>query len=382
MNKRVGNIILIIWLTDSNPMISGYYIDGEQMEMINRKKILIYDYLFVQGHMHPNMHYINLLSNNYDVYVASINGYFNCFSENNNIKIIDIYTRFSVRELRKKRRYQIQVSAAISKAARKNAINHILFLSYDTPSFFISRLFYKRGCMLVIQEHNNIDRLKQRKIELWMYKSFANKTKHIVYEKFMKESLVRNYAVNEKMIFVLPRAKYAYNICRTQKKYSAIGLSGSNDMLFVDKIIHYAEKNAAHLKGINILLKTSGNFSGNAIVKIINKRVTDEEYEELFNSTRIILDPLPSTFEYRMSAVLFEGLSSRKIIIGTDTMIIRDFALRYPHICFVAGNEGELFKIIQNISPIETEEEKIEFDKFNDDYNDEKTMCVFSSIFG
>lgn len=351
------------------------------MKVRNKKKILIYDYLFVQGHIHPNAHYINLLSKRYDVYVISINGYYNCFLQNNNIKIIDIHTRYSVQKLRKKRIYQIHFCAAVSKIVKERNIDQILFLSYDTPSFSISRLFFRRECTLVIQEHNNIDRLKQRKIELWLYKSFANRTKHIVYEKFMRDALVSNYAVKAKRIYVLPRAKYAYMVHRTEKKYSAIGLSGSNDMLFVDEIVRYSEKNAASLEGIRILLKAVEKFSDNAIVRIVNKRVSDEEYEEFFNSTRVIIDPLPSTFEYRMSAVLFEGLSSRKIIIGTNTLIIREFASRYPHICFVAGNAEELFKIIQNVSPTETEEERIEFDKFNNDYSDEKTMNVFSSIF-
>lgn len=342
--------------------------------------VLVYDYLFVKGHIHPNNHYIKLLSDKYNVFVISINGYFNYLSNDENITIIDLKTKYSVDELRNNRILQILFCKKVVRKIKEYEIDYLLLLSYDTISFSIAYpLLHKKN--IVLQEHNNIDRLKKRKIELYLYKSFANKTKHIVYEHFMKESLVNEYHISEENIYVLPRAKYAYRIRESKKKYSAIGLSGSNDSSFVEGIVKYSEENNERLRGLRILIKDKKAVSNNSVVEIIKDRVSDDEYEELFNSTRVVLDPLPDSFENRMSAVMFEALSSRKIVIGTNVKIIECFSKKYPHICYSVCNAEEMFEVIKKIESNETSIEKSEFDSFNMDYCDEKTMQVFEKIF-
>lgn len=342
-------------------------------------KILVIDSLFVLGHIHPNTHYINLLAMDHSVSVVSICGLFKELP--GTINVVEIETPYQIKDFQKSRTTQIKFWKDLGKHIELGEYDAFVFLSYDIVTFAISRLFLPKDKIVVIQEHNNIDKLSSRYLYAILYKTFCNKVDHIVYESYMKEALVHDYGVKADRVFVLPRARFAYEKCTTDKSYSAIGLSRSNSDNYISKLIKEANEHAEEFADLKILLKVHDGFDDQSeIIETLTSRVSDQEYKELFNSTRIVLDPLPNTFKYRMSAVLFEALSSRKIVIGSDARIVKYFSEKYPHICYSADSPLEMLQLVKCVSSAETKEEHDEFEKFNYDYSDDKTKDVFAAI--
>ena len=343
-------------------------------------KILIYDYLFVKGHIHPNTHYIKLLAKEHEVSVISVSSIYEELSEE--VHIIKIQSKYTSSDIKKNRFAQVSFCKDVLRQVNVKSFDAVLFLSYDTDSFTFAYPMFPSKTLFVLQSHNNIDKLSQNWIHRILFNGYKNKVRHIVYEEFMKDKLVETYKVNPETIFVLPRARFSYEICPTEKSFSAIGLSGSNSDEYIQQLASEADNKSESFKNIRVLLKAHRPIdSKTGIISVINNRVSDQEYKELFNSTRVVLDPLPNTFMYRMSAVLFEALSSRKIVIGSDTKIIAHFSKKYPHICLAAKSPADMLNLIQGISLSETEQEKKEFDRFMIDYSDEKTMMVFNAAF-
>lgn len=342
-------------------------------------KILIYDQLFVKGHMHPNTHYTKMLSSIYDTTVVSTKGFFEELSEY--ADVIEVDTPYTVPEIKASRLKQVEFTRLLTRQIELRKFDVILFFSYDIEAFFLFRKFFSENIRIVLQEHNNVDKLDSGIIHRFIYGRFCNSVKHIVYENYMKEALVNIYDVDDTNVYVLPRARFSYEKCETAKSYSAIGLSGSNSDQYIEELINTVNEGGEKYRSLNIILKAHKKFRVNCdAIETITNRVSDEEYQELFSSTRIVLDPLPNTFKYRMSAVLFEALSSRKIVIGSDARIIQYFSSKYPHICFSANSPEEMLQLINQVSKTETEAERLEFNQFDDDYSDEKTMSVFKSI--
>lgn len=343
-------------------------------------KILIYDYLFVVGHAHPNEHYIRILSKKYEVSVVSVDGFYSRLSDVANV--IEIESRYSADQIQDSRLKQVMFCKKVTKQVDTKRYDYVLMLSYDNTSFIFSKMLFPKKARIILQAHNNIDRLSRKPIERILFKTYSNKVMHIVYEDFMKKALSGRFGVKSNRVYVLPRARFAYDIIATDKHYTAIGLSGSNNDRYIEELIGEMNEHQDEFPMLRLLLKMHYQpLSECDSIEIITKRISDREYKECFSSTRIVLDPLPEAFEYRMSAVLFEALSSRKIVVGSASAIIQHFASKYPHICFCAENSYHMLQIVSNICRHETEEEKIEFDKFNVEYSDDKTMEVFNTIF-
>ncbi|MBP3793157.1 MAG: hypothetical protein ILA24_03850 [Ruminococcus sp.] len=251
--------------------------------------------------------------------------------------------------------------------AAKYANSHkpdLVFISvYETRMFLLGRLFFKNKKNIVIMENANIDYLSQ-KSHLFFYKKYSNKVFHAVYEEYMKDYLVKEIAVPSERIFVVPHPCYNYSFQNAITQYDCIAISGSNDEDIIREFVQYENK-THRLKdaGIKVLIKSKNTKFDDGFLKVDNTYYSNEEYNSLYSSARVIFTPFPKTYKYRMSGCFVDSFSHKKPVISSPIMLAKYYEKKYPNIISTSDNMDSIFNGIIQYSKEGVKDETV-FDDF------------------
>ena len=321
-------------------------------------KVLIVDTQFPKGHKNLNVHLICILSDIREVSELKIFNYEEYYNKN------DMPEKVCFIELRKLffgRNVYVQYLQSFVNAVlirlRMLCVKYdkAVFFTFDTISFPLIRVFCKRPIYLF--HHNNTDHLKNR-IKLFLFKLYANNTHHIVFADFIKDYLI-SVGVRSELVHVVPHPLplEVKNVKMTELRLSIyknalnerlfLALGHANDEKLIFSIIEYERENhLLEMNGIKLIIRSRIDFRMKSVKSIQILSWDDfmphDQYESLYNVAEGILILYPESFAYRYSGALQDAFNSRKIVIGRNIPIVRWFAEKYPHSCFVFADIKDL----------------------------------------
>lgn len=259
---------------------------------------------------------------------------------------------------------------AAAKLAKVSEIDIIIFGEYELITILIALLFFQRDARIIVYNHNNIDQLEYSAVKRYIFSKLKNKVYNCVLEPFIKDMLLNRYGVQEERILVWP-----HPIERDKENaddniiYDCVGISNSNDEQTVKDILENEIKFETIKKsGKHIILRTKTlDTFDNGFLTIIKGWISQERYEKYINQTQSILVSFPTSFRYRVSATVLEGLINKKIIVGADVPLMRYYADKYPSLCFIYKN-GEVLDAIESINKHQIDMQS--YDAFLQDHSD------------
>lgn len=327
---------------------------------MNKLKILIVDPISAKGHIKLNEKIIEHLNSISNIHILTID---NTHSKNqNNISFFPE----NIKNIKKNKfSYRIQNYLYTRYAInyfKKNNFDIIIFIAYETISMSIALIGNKKIAeRLWLYEHNNIDEKNDSIIKEFFYKKLNNKAMHIVFEDYIGKNISKKY-------FHIPHPIYKELKTHEQESKKFIfAPSGGNDPLLSSEIIKFCENNSIYLK-LKSKLKIYSNF--------IESSDYFDNYNQLINSCSYVL--LLNNFENRVSGVLYEALTERKIIISTDCQFIREIKVQYPTLIYI-------IKEISDLKIIYTHKEEIiamskDYNKFISEHSDANIINSYSQL--
>jgi len=245
----------------------------------------------------------------------------------------------------------------ILKSININSYDLIFISSYETISFALAWP-RKLKSRVVILNHNNLDELKDL-LKKFFFKRIPKYAEHIVFEKYMKEYIIENIRVPNKIWVIhhpvdlgkvqdyqrLSNSKISNtNVINSKLIFAP---SGSNDENFISQLINL-QKEEGFLNStiFSLLIKSKQDeYQDNHL--IVSKRYFSyEEYLMYLGNASLLLLPYPKDFKYRMSAVLFDAFVFKKSIIASSIPLFRYFVNKYPFIGKVFNNVQEFKEIV------------------------------------
>lgn len=324
-------------------------------------KVIYLDFLIPKGHHNQNQYYISTFSQIGEVIVVTPPGFYDIDEEN--VLIVED-KHIGMSEGKFSTRMSVLKNMKIAnRFVRKYKPDIIFISSYDT---FMFPLFYimNRKRNLFLLHHNNIDEL----INPYKRKSFnfyMNGVKHVVFEEFIKEKLVRDYGISNSDVFLLPHQLNVNDEGSSDEPvlYDCVGLSNSNDENIISELIEKEKEESIFKKNdLKIVLKSSEVSFDNGALKVIKGFLPVEEYNNYFNQTKSVFMPFPSQFQYRMSGTLVDALSNNKRVISSDIALMQYYKDAYPNICYIFKDGDELVRNL--LCNIEDNRYLEEFDRF------------------
>jgi hypothetical protein len=292
-------------------------------------KVLYVDPLSPSGHINFNLIYIEALVKIFDsIDFAFKDGYEEKLFIPNNSKIYVIpkkYYKYSNNKIIN-RLMLFKIFRYIKKNFNINHYDYVIFSSYEEIALYLN--FYNRN--LIIINHNNLKGLNNP-VKLHFFKKIAEKNVNVVFDNSMRDYLSSLGLTNIHTInHGLPKP-YNKKIIENQemvnqfsylKNYKYILFTPSNlsvDNQFIKQLITDNEfksflKNSKTL----LILKSYKINVDSKNIRVINSFLTDLEYQYLFLKSNLIILPYPNTFNYRVSAVLFECMTNNKMCLTSD----------------------------------------------------------------
>jgi hypothetical protein len=343
-------------------------------------KILYVDFLYPKSHLRLDVKYINNLTNIATVFVLSPFGrYKNYLSKE--VKLIENHSLQIKKGKIKSRFSSLKIMFLSALKAREINPDFIYVSSYETMIFAIGRLFFRKKDKVVLLHHFNIDELTN-KIKRSLFKSYASKVEHIVFEDFIKDYLVGNFNVDSNRIHVLPHAITSSSDNVGKNNYSCVGLSNSNDEDIISEIIKIEdEQDLLKKSGCKVILKSKLKEYDNGYLKVIKGFLENEIFEEYIKNSQSIYIPFPKTFRYRMSGTLVDAIANNKILYGSNILLIDKYSKKYSKICIKINNAEDFFKQVLNQDINITNEQNNEFKKFKKDHSNKNIEETFKNIF-
>ena len=188
-----------------------------------------------------------------------------------------------------------------------------------------------------------------------MYKSFANKIHHLVYESFFKDYLISQIGVKEQTVHVVPHFQYKEEKHLVQNKpsykiFDCIAISWSNDENLIRELVTFEEEH--HLleqNNISLKIKCKGySYSSNSIT-IDGEFIPQNEYDELYTNCKLVLVPFPLSYEYRMSGCIVDAFSNHKMVVSTGLELSKFYANKYGPIINICRNAKDIIYTIVDI---------------------------------
>lgn len=316
-------------------------------------KILFLDFLYPIGHRNQNASLIEILSTFSDVIVVCPKGYYDAFiniKDKHNIHYIsDPMMDMKIQKTSRSRILRTMLySAKIKRIKRYESLDCIIIASYDTILFPIWQLLISHNTPEFIIQHNNIDGLKNAIKRICFY-TFAHKQHHLVFEEFIAEYLVNHFRIAASNITVIPHQMNvfkAHKVNKTTYQYYCVGLSSSNDESFIQKLINMQKKDHIFKKKNSVYLKSSLYEYNDGCLCVHKGYLSNDEYANLLCNSKIVFMPFPSSFRYRASGTLSDGIANGKIVVGTDIPILRYYSKKMPHSCFIIQNTDDFIKFL------------------------------------
>lgn len=186
--------------------------------------------------------------------------------------------------------------------------------------------------------HNNIDDLGS-KVKKYFYRRIGNSVTQVVFENYMADYLKDNIKVRNRVI-VLPHIVESNDPLQVQTEVpdaNSILLfapSSSNDFSVIEGLLERPHE--LREKGIKLVAKFREDVDQDAI--ILRKRFSDKEYDLFLHSCSAVYVPLPLSFNYRVSNVVNEAISSNKRIIISKNRFSEFLSSQYPSLVYVLNS--------------------------------------------
>lgn len=329
------------------------------------KKILIVDPLTSTGHVNYNFGIIKAAMKNYDVDVISRSITSVKLQEKgipSNKFVWTFPDEWHINVLAKKwnkiiyhlifRYYIIKILLRVFRM--KNKYDRVIITCIDIYSFwFLSWLYNKK--VLVID--HGIGNVKDNTIYRCLWRLTNPSVKLIVLEEYIKDmveaSLYRNvYLLKHPLPQVCPSAiveensvvKGNLSIFNNKENVSIVyAPSSGNDLGFMEELCHTKIP-----KLIRVIAKSSFAYES-AQLKIYNLYITDDEYNYYLDNSDFILLPYPSSYNYRISAVLFEALVRGKRVLVWENNTLKYYSMIFPEQVFSFTDIADLFEKVEQL---------------------------------
>lgn len=313
--------------------------------------ILYLDFLYPEGHKEQNSTYINILSTLDKVIVVCPQDFYKIDDSflqcHSNIQyLLDKSVNYD-----SKYPYRVNIIRRMiycSKIKKKNKFDCIIIASYDTVTFPIWQLLIKHDCPEYIIQHNNIDGLKNL-IKHICFSLYAKKINHIVFEKFIVEYLRDKFNIDESRLIVLPHQcnRPEIKTATTDKiKYRCVGLSGSNDESFIKSLIDLQKKKNIIKNKYTIILKSSIYEYNDGKLCVYKNYLSDDDYNYLMYNCQIVCLPFSKTFKYRTSGSLNDAIANKKIIVGSNILLLQHYSKLMPQNCYIYDTVEDCIKLL------------------------------------
>lgn len=264
----------------------------------------------------------------------------------------------------------------------------IIFISsYETISFSIAWR-KKMDARILIFNHNNIDALKNSKIKKFFFKLINNQVEHIVYEDFIKKYIKTLHVgnkvwVNHHPIDLEKNENRVNSKSKSDNKLLIYAPSSSNDDIFIRKLINYNNRKKVLNDKIRLIIKSNNiNFEDEQL-KVINDRVSYENYISNFKKSDFISLLFEDDFEYRVSGVFFDALAFKKRLLFKENKFSRYYINKYPELGYCYTDVKSFISTINDLTKKENKkinDKKNIFDKIYEDYSRNKISNELSII--
>lgn len=323
------------------------------------RNLLYIDPFCNNGHINYNKLYVNIfLEYNLHVDLILKEGYINKLGLPSKLLRLELPKKYYPNKTGKliSRIYLFKILLFIKNNINLECYDYVIFSGYEEITFYFTNI--AKNSFLI--NHDNVSGLKNG-IKRFFNKRISSKNTHIVFAEFIKNRLA-HFDIN-KMIVVSLGIFPPYKIDRfkiksilksidnridTEKyKYIIFAPAGSK---YGDNFINMLLSNGVFLdylykKRILFIVKDKLLNSHNDNVLIINKILSDLQYQSLFIQSSAILIQYPASFDYRVSGIFMECLSNNKKCLLSDIKGFRAFEDHFNYDPFYINADGLIDKI-------------------------------------
>ncbi len=315
--------------------------------------ILLIDFCFFSGHKHLNLNHIKILDKICDLTVISEDGYYPkaILMGLDHVKLVE-FKKYKPR-IRNRLTFRIKslYNILLTLKSMKNCTyDKIVVTSFETITFSILSPLFKNKSKIFIFHHQNTDEMSNT-FKMSLFKHVIHKVNHIVLDEFIREHLIKEFGLETDKVFTLPHPlRVTKNKPPLNKSSDTIrsiaAISGSNNKQFIQKLITDYQNliQTIDSKTQFIVKSKSADFKDDRLI-VVNKYLSDEEYDAYYSNAHLIWLPFPDNYRYRLSGTMIDALSTNKIVIGSDIPCFQTYSKRYPSLCKVADSVDEIMEI-------------------------------------
>lgn len=350
-------------------------------------KILFCDLLFESGNIHIDNCMIDIMTRNHDVFLLTDESFVseknklnprlkvlgNKYAENCNNNIFLYY-------------WNLLKRMWLVRKQMKSLKPDLVYISvYETKFFPFSRLLFGNLKKVVIVENVNIDFLCRKRHSL-MYRLFAKKVHHIVYEPLFGEYIKDRFAIPENLTHIIPHIQYVNEYQEDTMKcdvkgdtYDCIAISGSNDEGFINEIVRL-EKEFHYFENYKIkcLIKCKNVQYESEYLNIVSSFIPTEEYKRLYRECKVALVPFPLSYKYRMSGCIVDAFSCHKPVVSSNIELAKFYNKQYGNIIKPYSNVQDAINEIINICI--NPKERYSFEGFEHDHSEVEVERSFNDF--
>lgn len=247
----------------------------------------------------------------------------------------------------------------------------IIISSYEGTILFLFLPFLISSADVCLFHHHQLDELDTSKLKKYLFNKYKNHINHIVVDECIRESLSKEYSIdlNKINVFEIPVLQGNYNIQNRKNEKIFVALSNSNDNNFANDVLAYEKKNG-FLKANNIkmIIRTKHDLKDTENITFINRYLSDDEYNNFYANSDVVIIPFPNNFKKRGSATILDALSLKKKVLSTAIPFSIEYSNRYPKSCMIYNNFEEFVNIIENMS---YDYDEKEYNRFKNEHSEE-----------
>lgn len=291
--------------------------------MTKKLKILFVDPFSWEGHINFNKIHIDALKNiHQEVEFSFIEGYGDKLGLSSNDIINEIPLSLTHHHGKFGFRFsQFRILIYLKKLIKNKKYDKVIFSCYEPISFMLSGI--KKAYII------NHDTITENIIKKYCLRSINKYNIHIYMMKSIKLYFNSLECNNLKIQFInhgLLKHQQLPHI-ETKKKFLFSPSISSTDFAFIrnmlksKKLINYLETN-----GFELVIRSNEDFGiCSESVRIITKRLTDQEYMLEMTKAHAIFLCYQESFTYRVSGVLMEAFAYNKTIIANTIPALTEF---------------------------------------------------------
>lgn len=334
-------------------------------------KIFVHDTVFPIGHKLLNNRLLSYLGEE-NLLISNHNSYYNHYQKN--WRFIEcnapITNKYSVIA----RGLTTFASISTLQKAKREDFDKIIYFTFDTINFAAEYFFLKKHDVYLIHHLNTSELIIPRKAHL--FKTYANKVKHIVFGDFIKSFLINTMKVDERRVLSLPHPiliNKNLNLPESNRIESMsdgrklwIALGYATDLNLIDQIIEYENKTKLlENNNIKLVLRWFKQPFETKSISIISGHLETSLYNTLYASACGVLLLYPHNYKHRFSGAIMDALANGKPVIGSSIPVTNEFEMAYPSFCSSFKSVPDLFeKIIEKSSPKTGDFQEFELNQF------------------